>query len=69
MKIGYARVSTLEQSLNLQTDALKKIGCQKIFTETASGSINSRQRLIQAIEYCRKGDSLVVWKLEQISDI
>lgn len=66
MKVGYASVSTLKQSLNLQIDALKAAGCEKIFREKASGSIDSRKGLIDAIEYCRKGDSLVVWKLDRL---
>src|SRR5687768_14286479 len=66
MKIGYARVSTIEQNLNLQTDALEKAGCEKIFTDTASGSLDSRKGLLSAIEFCRKGDSLVVWKLDRL---
>lgn len=66
MKVGYARISILDQNLNLQTDALEKAGCEKIFTDTASGSINSRKGLIDAIEFCRKGDSLVVWKLDRL---
>jgi DNA invertase Pin-like site-specific DNA recombinase len=66
MKIGYARVSTLDQNLELQTDALEKAGCEKIFTDQASGSKDDRQGLIDAIEFCRKGDSLVVWKLDRL---
>src|SRR6478672_9000734 len=66
MKIGYARVSTTEQSLNLQTDALERAGCEKIFTDTASGSIDSRKGLLDAMEFCRRGDSLIVWKLDRL---
>lgn len=66
MKIGYARISTVDQNLNLQTDALKKAGCEKIFTDTASGALDSRRGLIEAIEFCRAGDSLVVWKLDRL---
>src|SRR5215203_5550165 len=66
MKIGYARISTVEQNLNLQTDALERAGCEKIFTDTASGSINARKGLIDAVEFCRNGDALVVWKLDRL---
>jgi DNA invertase Pin-like site-specific DNA recombinase len=66
MKIGYARVSTLDQNLNLQTDALQNAGCDKVFTDTASGSIDSRKGLIDAVEFCRSGDSHVVWKLDRL---
>jgi DNA invertase Pin-like site-specific DNA recombinase len=66
MKIGYARVSTVDQNLNLQMDALEKAGCEKIFTDTASGSLDSRRGLADAIEFCRAGDSLVVWKLDRL---
>ncbi|MGC2236791.1 MAG: recombinase family protein [Pyrinomonadaceae bacterium] len=66
MKIGYARVSTVEQNLELQTDALEKAGCEKIFTDTASGVVDSRKGLIDAIEFCRKEDLLVVWKLDRL---
>jgi DNA invertase Pin-like site-specific DNA recombinase len=66
MKIGYARVSTVEQNLNLQTDALEKIGCEKIFTDMVSGSVDSRKGLTEAINYCRNGDSLIVWKLDRL---
>jgi DNA invertase Pin-like site-specific DNA recombinase len=66
MKIGYARVSTVEQNLNLQTDALERIGCEKIFTDMASGSLDTRKGLIDAIEFCRSGDSLIVWKLDRL---
>jgi DNA invertase Pin-like site-specific DNA recombinase len=66
MKIGYARVSTLDQNLELQTDALEKAGCEKIFTDRASGARDDRQGLSDAVEFCRKGDSLVVWKLDRL---
>ena len=66
MKIGYARISTVEQNLNLQTDALERAGCEKIFTDTASGSVNARKELIDAIEFCRNGDALVVWKPDRL---
>ena len=66
MKIGYARISTVDQSLNLQTDALEKAGCEKIFTDQASGAKDDRQGLMDAVEFCRQGDSLVVWKLDRL---
>lgn len=66
MKIGYARVSTIDQNLDLQTDALKKAGCEKIFSDMASGMLDSRQGLAEALEFCRKGDTLVVWKLDRL---
>lgn len=66
MKIGYARISTIDQNLELQTDALEKVGCEKIFTDRASGSKDDRKGLLDAIEFCRKGDSLVVWKLDRL---
>jgi DNA invertase Pin-like site-specific DNA recombinase len=66
MKIGYARVSTIDQNLNLQIDALEKAGCEKIFTDTASGSLDTRKGLMDAIEFCRAGDSLIVWKLDRL---
>jgi len=66
MLIGYARVSTSEQSLDLQTDNLKADGCEKIFTDIASGAKTDRPGLDEAINYCRKGDTLVVWKLDRM---
>ncbi len=66
MLIGYARVSTQDQTLNLQRDALENIGCTKIFTDTASGAKIERQGLDEALEYVREGDSLVVWKLDRL---
>lgn len=66
MKIGYARISTLDQNLFLQTDALDRAGCHKVFTDTASGSTDQRKGLIDAVEFCREGDSLIVWKLDRL---
>jgi DNA invertase Pin-like site-specific DNA recombinase len=66
MLIGYARVSTYEQTLNLQQDALTKAGCTKIFTDTASGAKSERKGLDEALSYVRKGDTLVVWRLDRL---
>jgi DNA invertase Pin-like site-specific DNA recombinase len=66
MHIGYARVSTHEQTLNLQQDALQKAGCTKIFTDTASGAKTERIGLAEAFAYVRKGDTLVVWRLDRL---
>src|SRR5919109_200831 len=66
MNIGYARVSTQDQTLNLQRDALEKIGCKKIFTDTASGAKAERNGLDEALEYVREGDTLVVWRLDRL---
>jgi DNA invertase Pin-like site-specific DNA recombinase len=66
MLIGYARVSTHEQTLNLQRDALEKAGCTKIFTDTASGAKSERKGLEAALNYVRKGDTLVVWRLDRL---
>jgi len=66
MLIGYARVSTQDQTLNLQQDALEKIGCSKIFTDTASGAKVERKGLEEALTYVRGGDTLVVWRLDRL---
>jgi DNA invertase Pin-like site-specific DNA recombinase len=66
MLIGYARVSTHEQTLSLQQDALEKAGCNKIFTDTASGAKTERKGLEEALTYVRKGDTLVVWRLDRL---
>jgi DNA invertase Pin-like site-specific DNA recombinase len=66
MLVGYARVSTTDQTLNLQHDALSKAGCTKIFTDTASGAQTERKGLTEAIAYVRAGDTLVVWKLDRL---
>jgi DNA invertase Pin-like site-specific DNA recombinase len=64
--VGYARVSTAEQSINLQRDALKKAGCKKVFTDVASGAKAERTGLTKALEFVRRGDTLVVWKLDRL---
>src|ERR671933_2066219 len=66
MLIGYARVSTQDQTLNLQKDALQKAGCSKIFTDTASGALAERVGLQEAMQYVRPGDTLVVWRLDRL---
>jgi DNA invertase Pin-like site-specific DNA recombinase len=66
MLVGYARVSTADQTLNLQTDALKKADCTKIFTDTASGARAERKGLEEALNYVREGDTLVVWRLDRL---
>lgn len=66
MLIGYARVSTEDQTLDLQLDALNKAGCERIFQDTISGSSVKREGLEQAFEYLRRGDTLVVWKLDRL---
>jgi DNA invertase Pin-like site-specific DNA recombinase len=66
MLIGYARVSTADQTLALQKDALEKLGCSKIFTDTASGAKAERTELNEALEYVREGDTLVVWRLDRL---
>lgn len=63
--IGYARVSTKEQDLSLQLDALSKYGCDRIFTDKLS-SVKERQGLTDALGYLRDGDTLVVWKLDRL---
>jgi predicted site-specific integrase-resolvase len=63
MLIGYARVSTIDQNLALQRDALTEAGCGKIFTEQLSGAVADRPALREALEFARSGDTLIVWKL------
>jgi DNA invertase Pin-like site-specific DNA recombinase len=66
MKIGYCRVSSNDQTLNLQKDALKKAGCKKIFSDTVSGAKESRAGLDQCLDQLRPGDTLVVWRLDRL---
>jgi DNA invertase Pin-like site-specific DNA recombinase len=64
--IGYARVSTVEQSLALQRDALKGVGCDVLFEDHAWGAKAERRGLAEALSYLRSGDTLVVWKLDRL---
>lgn len=68
MKIGYLRVSTTDQNLDLQKDALTKEGCGKIFEDKISGSLSKSERsgLKAALDFARSGDTLVVWKLDRL---
>lgn len=66
MLIGYARVSTDDQKLELQLDALQKHGCERIFTDKKSGKDVNRPGLKEAMDYLREGDTLVVWKLDRL---
>src|SRR5215471_7244313 len=67
MLIGYARVSTVDQNLALQRDALSEAGCTKIFTEQMSGAVRDRPALHNALEFARIGDTLIVWKLDRLA--
>lgn len=64
--VGYARVSTGDQSLALQVDALEGKGCRRIFQDVASGSLKHRPELDRALDYVRAGDVLVVWRLDRL---
>src|SRR5688572_346213 len=67
MLVGYARVSTNEQDDALQIDALKKIGCEKMFSDKISGAKSERPELLAALSYLRDGqDTLVVWRLDRL---
>jgi DNA invertase Pin-like site-specific DNA recombinase len=66
MLIGYARCSTEGQKLDLQTDALNKAGCERTFTDLASGAKEDRAGLAEALAFARSGDTLVVWKLDRL---
>jgi len=66
MLIGYARVSKFEQNLDLQTDALKKIGTEKIFIDKVSGIKSEKPELNELLKFIRKGDVLTVWRLDRV---
>jgi len=66
MLIGYARISTADQTLDLQLDALKKAGCEQIFTDRVSGTKAERKGLSEALSHLREGDTLVVWRLDRL---
>tara|TARA_R110002153_G_scaffold236870_2_gene390983 strand:+ start:229 stop:813 length:585 start_codon:yes stop_codon:yes gene_type:complete len=66
MKVGYARVSRKEQRVETQIEILVEYGCEKIFSEYASGAKNDRKELDKLLKFLRKGDQLVVWKLDRL---
>ena len=66
MLIGYARVSTLDQHLDLQEDALKRAGCEKVFVDRVSSTVAERLGLAKVKELLRKGDTLIVWRLDRL---
>lgn len=66
MKIGYARVSTRDQSLSMQVEALKEAGCIQIYEEIASGAKTARPVLDEIMRHLREGDTLVIWKLDRL---
>ncbi len=66
MRIGYARVSSEDQKLDLQLNALKEAGCERTFTDKLTGKVNDRPGLKEAISHLRKDDVLVVWKLDRL---
>ena len=66
MNIGYARVSTPDQSMNLQRDALRKAGCGDVYEDVGSGAKASREGLEALLKYARSGDTLVVWRLDRL---
>lgn len=66
MKIGYARVSTKDQNLSLQMDALEKEGCKQIFQEKVSGAKSDRPELRKMIDQLREGDVIITWKLDRL---
>ncbi|MEN5058881.1 recombinase family protein [Sphingobacterium kitahiroshimense] len=66
MKIGYARVSTKDQNLDLQIEALENAGCERIYKEKISGSTKNRPELDKMIHQFREGDELIVWRLDRL---
>jgi DNA invertase Pin-like site-specific DNA recombinase len=67
MNIGYARVSTQDQTPDLQLDALRAAGCKRVFEEKASGAQRDRPELMKALDHIRSGDTLVVWRLDRLA--
>src|ERR1700730_4873761 len=67
MLLGYARVSTIDQNLALQRDALAEAGCGRMFTEQLSGAVTDRPALREALAFARSGDTLIVWKLDRLA--
>src|SRR3546814_12652124 len=68
MRVGYARVSTSDQNPELQLDALRRAGCERVFTEKASGARDDRHELARILEdVLRAGDTLVVWKVDRLA--
>ncbi len=67
MLIGYARVSTIDQNPQLQIDALREAGCERIFQESASGADKDRPQLQEALKFARDGDTIVCWKLDRLA--
>ena len=66
MRIGYARVSTRDQNLEMQLDVLAKAACWRIFTDKLSGALDERPGLKEALSHLREADTLVVWKLDRL---
>ena len=66
MKVGYARVSTIDQNIDMQMDALRRENCREIFQDHASGIKSDRDGLERALEFMQEGDTLVVWKLDRL---
>ena len=66
MQIGYARVSTFDQDLSLQRDALEAAGCERIYADTISGAKANRPQLAAALDHLRPGDMLIVWRLDRL---
>lgn len=66
VKLGYARVSTRDQNVDFQVDALKRAGCAKIYTDIASGARTERPALVELLSHLRAGDVLVIWKLDRL---
>src|SRR5512143_384322 len=66
MLLGYARVSTFDQTLALQHDALTQAGCERVFTDTVSGARTDRPGLDEALDFARRGDTVVVWRLDRL---